>query len=231
MKTMIFRAGIFAICMMPLAFVSAQQSFLVGVQGTPHMSWLMNQDDRDNASFKYLPTFTGSFGITSQFNFTPNTGIGLDALYSYQGQRYELSGIERFRMVEYVKIPLMLVYSYEVTPGVMLIGKIGPQAGMLVNARLLDKDGDRIVSDHKNAYEDFELSGVAVGGAGFKLSDNLFFDALLRFDYGFTDAEDKDYKPNVNNPTVSNEGKITTNRAVTNNSTAGVTIGIRYLVK
>jgi hypothetical protein len=53
----------------------------------------------------------------------------------------------------------------------------------------------------------------------------LFLDASLRYDYGFTDAENKDYNRNINHP----NGEIVTSRALTSNSTGGVTIGVRYL--
>lgn len=231
MKTTILKIGIMAICFMPIAYANAQGGIHLGVQGTPHMSWLVNQDDMDNTSFKYLPTFTGSFGITSQFDFSPTAGIGIDAIYSFQGQRYEYMGFERTRLVEYVKVPVMLVYNYEVAPMVMLIGKIGPQAGFLANARLLDKDGNRIVSDQTFAYEDFELSGVLMGGAGFMLNDNLFLDAMIRLDYGFTDAENKDYAPNINNPVADNDPRRNADRDFTSNATSGITIGLRYLIK
>ena len=215
---------------MPIAWANAQESFHIGVQGTPHVSWMINQDDRDNAKFEPVGTFLGSFGISSEYDFNANTGIGVDVLYSLQGQRYKLSGTERIKRADYVKIPVMIVYKYELSPEAMLIGKIGPQAGILANAKLTDKDGNNIVSDHKNAYEDFELSGVAMGGIGLKLDDNFFIDAMLRFDYGFTDAENKEYRANINDPKGTTEGINLTNRAITNNTNAGVTIGLRYLI-
>lgn len=231
MKTIILKVGILAICLMPIAYANAQGGIHLGVQGTPHMSWQVNRDDMDNTSFKYLPTFTGSFGITSQFDFSPTAGLGIDVIYSYQGQRYEYLGFERFKLVEYVKVPVMLVYNYEVAPKVVLIGKIGPQAGFLTNARLLDEDGDRIVSDQTFAYEDFELSGVLIGGVGFKLDDNLLLDAMVRLDYGFTDAENKDYGPNINNPVADNDPRRTADRDFTSNATSGITIGLRYVIR
>lgn len=232
MKTTILKIGIFAVIfIVPIGWANAQEKYHLGVQGTPHVSWMVNADDRDNPNFESVGTILGSFGITGECDFTENTGIGIDVLYSLQGQRYKLSGTERIKKVDYVKIPVMIVYKYEITPEAMFIGKLGPQAGILANARLTDKDGNNIVSDQKSAYEDFEFSGVAMGGFGFKLDEKFFIDAMLRFDYGFTDAENKDYKANINDPTGNIEGVNITNRATTNNTTAGVTIGLKYQIK
>lgn len=215
--------------------VTAQQSMLIGVEGTPQMSWLYNEDDRDNKAYKEVNTLNGSFGVSWQFNFTNMLGIGVNGLYSYQGQRYELNGVERVKKIEYVKIPVMFVYTSDINSDIMFIGKIGPQLGLITQARFTDKEGDDIIIDHKSAYEDFDISGVISAGIGFKLGENFILDASLRGDCGFTDAEDKDYKLNINNPTVAVNGNgsesTISNRAMTSNATAGVTVGIRYLIK
>ncbi len=61
----------------------------------------------------------------------------------------------------------------------------------------------------------------------FKLTEMLSIDASLRGDYGFTDAENKDYKKNINHP----NGAVISSRVITNNATAGVTVGLRYVFK
>jgi len=217
-------AGMFA----SLASV-AQQGLQLGVQGVPQLSWLMNSDDKDNSDFEYRTTFNGAFGITSQYGFTDNLGIGLDAMYSIQGQRYKLDGTEYYRRVDYVKIPLMLVYTSELTSSVLIMGKIGPQLDLLTDARLMDKDGKELISDQKAAYMNYDVAGVAMLGAGFMLSDNLLLETSLRYDFGFTDAEDKDYDKNINDADAPGDGIDNNNRAVTNNMTAGVNVGLRYV--
>lgn len=212
------------------AGATAQSGFQVGVQGVPQMSWLMNSDDRDNGAFDPLPTINGAFGVTLQYGFTDNFGIGLDGLYSMQGQRYELDGIEYYKRIDYIKIPLMFVYSTELSSSVMLLGKIGPQAGLLIDAKLLDKDGDEVVANQTAGYMDYDISGVAMLGAGFKLTEVLILETSLRYDFGFTDAEDKDYNRSLNDPDAPANG-VNDGRAVTNNMTAGVNIGLKYLIQ
>jgi len=206
---------------------NAQEGFQLGIEGTPQMSWLMNKDDQNNTSFENVNTYNGSFGISLQYGFTKSAGIGLNGLYSYQGQSFKLDGVEQIKKLEYLKIPLMFVYNYEINSNWCFIGKIGPQLDLLMNAKLTDKDGNDIVSDQKNAYANYDIAGVASAGFGLRLNDNLSLDAALRYDYGFTDAENKDYKKNINHP----NGAIIINRATTYNTTAGITVGLRYLFK
>ena len=127
--------------------------------------------------------------------------------------------------------PLLFIYTYELNSNLNLIGKIGPQLGLLMKAELIDKDGNSIIKDHKPAYQDFDIGGVVNAGLGIKLNDKLSLDVLLRYDYGFTDAENKDYPNNINNPITGSaiNGNSMANRAITNNMTAGLTVGVKYL--
>src|SRR5690349_21458924 len=117
------------------AMVRAQQGFMIGVQATPQVSWLMNPDDNANPRFDNSAAANCSFGISSQYGITPNHAIGLNLLYSYQGQRFALNGAERYKMVEYVKIPLLYIYTGGITKSLKFIGKIGPQLDLLTRAR------------------------------------------------------------------------------------------------
>lgn len=205
----------------------AQEGFQAGIEGTPQMSWLINMDDVDNYKFEYMNTLNSSFGISAQYGYSTTMGVGLNVLYSYQGQRYKFEGVEQIRKTEYLKIPLQLIFFNDIGTNWMFIGKIGPQLGLLMNARLTNKDGDEIITDHKNAYEDFDFGAALSLGFGYKLTEMLSIDAAFRGDYAFTDSENKDYKKNINHP----NGAVITSRAITNNATAGVTVGLRYLFK
>lgn len=234
MKTNIFKVAIAIASFFSFTDnIMAQKGFQIGAEGTPQLSWIINKDDNDNKKFEYKTTFNSSFGITGEYGFTENMGIAINVLYSFQGQRFKLNDVERIKKIEYVKIPLMFAYNYELSSSVIFMGKIGPQLGLLTKARLTDKDGNNIVSDQKAAYEDFDIGAVAYAGVGYKINENLCIHANLRFDYAFTDAENKDYKHNINNPLVVSNGNGTSNtsRAIANNMTAGLTFGVRYLFK
>jgi len=213
----------------------AQEGFHIGIQVSPQMSWLMNSDDANNILFGYKNTFNTAFGIVFQYGFTNNMGVGVNTMYSFQGQRYAFEGASYYRKVDYIKIPLLYVFNYEVYPGILFVGKVGPQIDILMNAKLADESGNDIVGNQSGAYENFDVGGTAYGGLAFKFTDAIYADLALRFDYAFTDAESKGYKYNINHPVpINNNGGTTIRnpyRTITNNSTAGINIGIRYVFK
>jgi opacity protein-like surface antigen len=213
--------------------ISAQKGIQIGVEGTPHLSWMVNKDDQNNTNFEYINTTMGSFGIRGQYGITENVGIGINVVYSFQGQRYKLNKVERIKNVEYLKIPVMFAYNYNINNEFSFFGKIGPQIDLLTNACMANEDGDKIISNHKDAYEDFVISGLAITGLGYKLTENLSIDASVRIDYGFTDAEEKDYNLNINIPNTNgnsgNGSSTKNNRAITNNLTTGLTFGLNYI--
>lgn len=236
MKKVKLMVAIFAIGANGISLrANAQEGIHIGVQGTPHMSWLMNKDDTDNKQFKSIATFNGAGGINFEYGIASDYGVGLHAMYSMQGQRYKFDGIEYNRKVDYIKIPVFVFYTYEMNSTVSFIGKIGPQLGLLVSAKLTDKDGNALVSDQKTAYENFDVGGFAMAGFGFKLTDNFYLDALLQYDYAFTNAESTSYHANINHPVLVNGNGGTTalnaSRAKTYNMTAGLCIGLRYNIK
>ena len=66
---------------------NAQQGFSLSVKTTPQFSFLQNSDDNDNSNLEKKATFNANFGIGAGYNFTNQLGVGLDVLYSLQGQR------------------------------------------------------------------------------------------------------------------------------------------------
>lgn len=231
MKKTILKITALAASLMITHSAHSQEGFQMGAQWIGQMTWLLNQDDQTNDQFEYVNTYRSAFGVTGQYGFSDNFGIGLDVLYSFQGQRFKLSGEERFKELEYLKIPLTFVYNYNANSSLMFIYKLGPQVGILAQASLSDEDGMDIVGDQESAYMNMEFGVVASVGLGVKLMDRLYLDAAVRYDYGLTNAEDDSYANNVNNPVLANGTGATfsSNRARTNNMTAGISIGLRCL--
>jgi opacity protein-like surface antigen len=73
-----------------------------------------------------------------------------------------------------------------------------------------------VKTDTKNQYKDITFGGVANAGVEFNLSKTLALATGVRFDYDFTNAEDK------------NAASYPANRAKTYNSTLGLEIGLKY---
>lgn len=193
--------------------IKAQSNWSVSVKGSPALSWMNNSDDKDLSAFDSKSKFVGSFGVGAEYAFSKHFGLGLDALYSLQGRKYELSGTEFNQKNDYIKIPLYASYRAPLSSSVAFVGKLGPQLSILTNSKL---EGANQKADTKDQYKDITFGGMANAGVEFGLSKNLALATGVRFDYDFTNAEDKDAPG------------YPANRAKTYNSTLGLEIGLKY---
>ena len=106
MKKIIMSAMVLAMMTGLANNASAQKGLSVSVKATPQFSFLQNSDDKDNSQFDRKATINTNFGIGAGYNFTDNYGIGVDVLYSLQGQKYKIAGVESNQKLEYVKVPV-----------------------------------------------------------------------------------------------------------------------------
>ncbi|HUC82775.1 MAG TPA: porin family protein [Flavisolibacter sp.] len=218
MKKILFAAFGFA----ALTFASntnAQQGFSLNVKATPQFSFLQNSGDKDNSSVEKKANFNAAFGVGAGYNFNGTSGIGLDVIYSLQGQRYEAGSTEVNQKLNYIKIPVYYTFNTDASKPVSFIAKVGPQLSLLTSAKVSDKDGNEIVSDNKDAYENATFGGVIGAGVQFKLNKSLFLTTNARFDYDFTNAENENYS------------SYPAGRAATNNMTTGLEVGLKYLLR
>lgn len=206
----------------------AQIGLQIGVEGTPQFSWLYNQDDRDSDDYSALATDNGSVGISSQWGFTENIGIGLNVLYSWQGQQYEWNNVDLHKKLQYVKIPLTFNASFPAGANYRWILKVGPQLGILTDAKIDKLDGDSFISDQMVAYRDIDFGGMLSFGPGFNFAERLSFDIAVRGDAGIINAENEDYALNIHNPRDATSVPGGDSRAMTSNMTIGLTFGFRY---
>lgn len=215
MKKILMSAMAFALVTGSVSTVMAQQGFSVSVKATPQFSFLQNSDDNDNGALKKKATFNTNFGVGAGYNFTDNVGLGLDVLYSFQGQKSELLGHEINQKLEYVKVPVYFSYSADASKPISFFGKVGPQVSFLTNAEISGGEGSVSVKN-KDKFEKATFGAMAQAGVQFKLTQNIFLQTGLHFDYDFTNAEDKDYIGYL------------PGRANTHNMTAGVQVGLKY---
>jgi hypothetical protein len=197
---------------------NAQQGFSVTAKAAPQFTFLQNKDDHDNGNIQHKATVDANFGIGAGYNFTPALGVGMDLLYSMQGQRYKVNGTETNQKVFYVKIPIYFTYNHNPDKPVSFIGKIGPQLSFLTNSRITDGNGHTLNPDTKDHYKDVTFGGMASAGAQFKLDRKLFLTTMGRFDYDFTNAEDDNYSYHP------------TGRAKTHNMTTGLEVGLKFML-
>jgi len=200
---------------------NAQQGFSVSVKATPQFSFLQNSDDRDNSIIDRKGTFNGNFGIGAGYNFTPSLGVGIDAVYSLQGQKYKFLGAGMGREINqklnYVKVPVYFTYTYNPDKPVSFIGKVGPQVSFLTSSKLTDNNGNTLKSNTKDHFKDVTYGGMAAAGVQFKLDKRMYLTTMARFDYDFTNAEDKN-------------DAFYPGRAKTYNMTAGLEVGLKYML-
>ena len=199
--------------------VHAQQGFSVSVKATPQFSFLQNKDDNNYNNYSRKATFNTNFGIGAGYNFNKYLGVGVDALYSLQGQKYTLDNIKYNQKINYIKVPVFFTYNSDASKIVSFIGKVGPQVSFLTDAKLTDNNNDKTLDDTKDRYKTATFGGMAVAGAQFRVQPQLYITTAVRFDYDFTNAEDRNYFT------------YTSGRAKTYNSTAGLELGLKYMIK
>jgi hypothetical protein len=105
----------------------------------------------------------------------------------------------------------------------------------MMGAQLIDIEGNEILSNYSEAYQSYDIGFVLITGIGNKITEHIYLDASVRFDYGITDTENKNYKKNINDPLefpITNGYSLGINsRSIANNMTGGISIGIRYLFR
>lgn len=197
-------------------------SFKIGIVGLPQSTWLLNQDDSDaGPNLDYVTTWGFAGGLTAAYNFTDYLGVGLDVLYSSQGQKYKgtVSGIDWTAQtrLNYLKLPLLFRFNSDPNSPVQFSFFVGPQLNYLLSYKdrlegkagptttVLEVSGTEYVStitggnlsftdeEELTDYAYKRLSfGAALGlGVGFQLTDELQLTLHFRGDYAFGDAENK----------------------------------------
>lgn len=193
----------------------------------PQSTWLLNQDDSDaGPNLDYEKTWGFAGGLTLGYNFTDYLGVGLDVLYSNQGQKYKGTesgeNLTAQTTLNYLKLPLLLRFNSDPNSPVQFSFFAGPQANLLLSYRdkaeitgggvatTLETQNQEFTETvsflgikdmHKHnltakAYQPLTLGAVVGLGAGFKLTDELLLGVHVRFDYAFGDVENKDSKVN-----------------------------------
>ena len=201
MKNSKLKAALFAASVLiSFSSVKAQKGFQIGVEGTPQLSYLINKADIDSKLYNTKHAVNGSFGISSQIGFTENIGLGVNVLYSFQGDKYEWKDVERYKQLQYIKVPIMLTLNFPFGSNMMFFGKVGPQIDFLTDAKLLNKSGDVIRSNYRSGFQDYGLSAVLSAGVGYNITSNLCIDIAVRYDAGLTNAEDEDFNLNIHDP-------------------------------
>ena len=101
-------------------------------------------------------------GVLAQYKFE-GSGFAIqpEILYSGQGAKGTIDGVDATFALDYINVPVML--QYYVAPGFNL--EFGPQVGFLVSAKLKASDSGNSASvDIKDAYNSVDF-GIGLGAA------------------------------------------------------------------
>ncbi len=142
------------------------QEFNFGAKGGLNLATL-NGKDADDLKMK----IGFNLGLVGEYAFNEKIAIQPELLFSAQGAKAE-EGDDDFKLkLNYLSLPVM--FKYYVAEGLSL--QAGPQISYLLSAKANDED----------VKDDAQKIDFALGlGAGYKLDNNLFFDA--RYTYGLS---------------------------------------------
>lgn len=210
----------------------AQKGLHVGIKAIPQSTWMFNNADSDNPEFLYKSTFRSAFGLDADYHFTDGVGVGMNLLFSGQGQKFENRDgtIEAFRKLTYLKMPILLNFNTSSESVVMFKGSVGPQFSFPLKGTLetnIPFTSDQDISD----YYKVDIGVVFGFGLGFNITEYLQASLGLRFDGGFT-SDDVDA---INTLAGASDGysryPIGEDRPETIQVTGGVEIGFKYILR
>lgn len=193
----------------------AQEGLNLSLKATPKLSFLENSDDNHNDAVQKKPAVNANFGLGVGYNVTANFGLGLEALYSFQGRKIKTAGVRSDQELQYVKIPFYLSFNTDASKSVAFFGKIGPHISFLTEARESAGD-DSNIRENKDEFENSTVGAMICTGAQYRLFRNLFLQTGLYFDFDITNAED-----------IYSSG-FYSSRANTYNMNAGLQLGLKY---
>jgi hypothetical protein len=229
MKKLLLLASTFAVS----ASLFAQKGFEIGVQAQPQNTWIFNSDDfAAGPDLNFETTFKFAYGLNLGYNFTDQIGVRTGVLMSRQGQHYitdETTPQEFQTNFRYLKIPVLLKYNGSLEHSVPFLLEVGPQFGLLQKAtRTLPTNTSftgKQVNDVAGLYKGSDIAIVLGIGTQIPIATAVNANVGLRFDYSLTDIEDETYKNTEF--LVENAG---VGRKSANNLTAGLKIGINYVI-
>lgn len=223
--------------LMTVMAAQAQKGFHGGVFVLPQTTWMFNSADSDDGNFAYQTTFRVAFGLHTKYNFTDNVGVGIDLMFSPQGQKFgddeDDPTFDAFRKVNYLKIPLLFHFNSSADATVMGRVYFGPQVGILTAAKLevedniLGTSNDVDLKD-EDAYNSANVGAVFGFGIGINATDYLAINFGLRFDALFN-AENLD--ETRNSPYFTGTDGDGEPRENTTQVTGGIELGIVYVLR
>jgi len=206
--------AIILLALLPTAGLAQSEGLKLGVKVIPQSTWMLNQQDSDaGPEFDYVTTWGLAFGASGDIFTSPNFGVGLEMLYSSQGQKFKAFDTLQFaKKLTYLKVPLLLNFA-TAGDGTNFLAQVGPQMNILLNSDLQDENGHPV--PNTIAYKSVSFAVALFLGVTINVGVAAIVTGL-RFDYGLTDAEDKDASIG-----------LSPDRGVLKTATGGPVLGVR----
>jgi|GEM_PF-1212033 len=185
--------------------------FAVGASvGTGH-TWVRNNpfspisiNGESNMNPAYKPSW--SAGVSTAFHATQHFGIGLDLLYSLEGDRVEKGPIAVQIDIQYVRVPLRFFYYFgHSSNSFRPQASLGATAGWKTGQHCFITASDRHIADvdASNAYNSFDYGLNASFGFNQKISDRIAVNADLVYYHGVSDIMRGDHSVFDNQSTLN----------------------------
>src|SRR5262245_47491748 len=113
----------FLLAVLNLSFLTASAQNAIGIKGGVNIASLSEFSGRSRIS--------GHVGVFLHHTINKNWCLQPELLFSGEGQRYFLNGVEHTLALDYLQVPLMIQYY----PVPQLYFEAGPQVGVLISAQ------------------------------------------------------------------------------------------------
>ncbi len=225
MKNLLKKTTIIAACAILLvSSAQAQKGYYIGIQTGAQATDILNRNNIDKSAFNHKRSYSPTVGINGGYNFTDHFGVSTEASLSMEGQRYELHGVEVRAKQTYLKVPVLFTYNSNPESKVILTAKLGPQVGLLLNAKQKDGNGNTVLGDTKDNYSTVTFG--AAGGVGVRMAvaKNIYLDAGLKIDAHYGKNKEVEYSATINESSYAPVKKEY--RSI--NTNVGVEVGVKY---
>src|ERR1041385_7858397 len=181
MKKLVLAAGILAAA--AVFNVADAQRPTIGVKGGVNFTGLSNLGGDERTA--------GHVGLFMQTNLQRNWKFQPELLYSAQGQHFKNDQDQgRILALDYIQMPLMFQYY----PASRFYLEVGPQAGVLINAKTKDAESGNDKNDVEENYRKFD-AGINAG-VGVNICRN--FGIYGRYSQGLIDVTKSESISRVN---------------------------------
>lgn len=229
-------------------YTYAQKGLEIGVQFTPGVSLIINDEDfaeGDDLNFK--GSFGYNVGLNLGYNFTDGIGLSSGVLFSQTRQNYVTDYDNRtkseqntfYRQLSYIRIPVLFRFSGDVTSQTSAFFRIGPHFDLLSAAKyeyddksIFDLDRSYNMRDYKDIlgnerkiYKNFVVGLTLEMGGIVRISESMGIFFMLHLEGSLTNTEDEE-----SGYVYPSSGFPNYERAQAFNVMGGLTVGYNYVI-